>query len=212
VQSLTADEVLTTTRAVRRRLDLGLPVERALLEQCLRIAQQAPSGSNAQPWHFVIVTDAEQRAELGRLYRELAETIMPRPETITSGYAERVDEARRVYRSAWFLAEHLGEVPVHVIPCVEWPRDEPPRPFGAGLWASVIQAAWSFMLAARARGLGTAWTALHLHREQEVAELLDIPYEQVRQVALIPVAHTKGGDFKAGPRQPLEDVAHWDRW
>ena len=78
--------------------------------------------------------------------------------------------------------------------------------------ASIVPATWSFMLAARARGLGTCWTTFHLAHEREAAELLGIPYEAATQAALIPVAYTKGTDFKPGPRKPLGEVIHWDRW
>jgi nitroreductase len=208
----TVDEVLSTTRAVRQRLDLNRPVDRAILRDCLQLAQQAPSPSNEQPWHFVFVTEMSKRAAIGAIYRELAETIMPRPETITGSDPKKVAGKRRVYRSARYLAEHHGEVPVHLIPCVSWRRDGPAPPLGAGPWASVVQASWSFMLAARARGLGTAWTTLHLRRERDIADLLGIPYQDVQQAALIPIAHTDRLEFRPGPRQPLEDIEHWDGW
>jgi nitroreductase len=204
--ALSADEVLATTRAVRRRLDLGRPVERKLLRECLGLAQQAPSGGNAQPWHFVFVTDASKRSRIASIYREVAEEVLPRPETIDE------PDRRRVYGSAWFLVEHLGEVPVLMIPCVSWQRDEEPGVGGPGAWASVLQATWSFMLAARARGLGTAWTSIHLRREREVADLLGIPYEQVRQAALIPVAHAHETAFRPAARGPIEEIEHWERW
>jgi len=204
--ALSADEVLATTRAVRRRLDLGRPVERELLRECLRLAQQAPSGGNGQPWHFVFVTDASQRSRIGSIYREVAEEVLPRPETINE------PDRRRVYGSAWFLVEHMGDVPVLMIPCVSWPRDEEPGDAGPGMWASVLQATWSFMLAARVRGLGTAWTSIHLRREREVADLLGIPYEQVRQAALIPVAYAQETAFRPASRRPIEEIEHWERW
>jgi nitroreductase len=199
---LSADEVLTTTRAVRLRLDLSRPVEREVIEECARIAQQAPSATNTQPGHLVVVTDADQRAEIGRIYRELAEATIPKYEAL---------RPERSFRGEWFLVEHLAEVPVHVIPCVAFPRDAqpavPPSP-----WTSILPLAWSFMLAARARGLGTTWTTIHLHREQEVAELLGIPYDDVRQAALLPLAYTRGTEFKAGRREPVERILHWDGW
>jgi nitroreductase len=201
-----ADEVLATTRAVRRRLDLGRPVERELLRECLRLAQQAPSGGNGQPWHFVFVTDPSKRSLIASIYREVAEQVLPRPETIDE------PDRRRVYGSAWFLVEHLSEVPVLMIPCVTWPRDEGAGGVGPGMWASVLQATWSFMLAARARGLGTAWTSIHLQREREVADLLGIPYEQVRQAALIPVAYAHESAFRPASRPAIEEIEHWEHW
>ena len=110
------------------------------------------------------------------------------------------------------LAEHLHEVPVHVIPCVEGRAEDKPNALVASLYGSIVPAAWSFMLAARSRGLGTVWTTFHLLHEREAAEILGIPYEQVMQVALIPVAYTIGTDFKPGRRKPLESMVHWDLW
>lgn len=205
--NLSADEVLSTTRAVRRRLDLTRPVEREVLEECLRLAQQAPSGSNAQGWHFVVVTDAQTRAALAELWRRGAERyrtfIGPGP----------VDPAQaRIYETVWHLADHLHEVPVHVIPCIEGRIDGARGAVQAGKWASIIPAAWSFMLAARERGLGTVWTSFHLSWEQEAAEILGLPYDEMMQAGLIPVAYTIGTDFRAAPRAPLDTVVHWDRW
>jgi nitroreductase len=200
VLPLTPDELLSTTRAVRRRLDLTRPVEEHVLDDCLRLAQQAPSAGNRQPFHFVVVRDATLRGRIGALYHELAEEYLPRPETIEDA------ARRRVYSSAWYLAERLQDVPVHVFPCVEW-RDAP----GPGQWASVIQAAWSFMLAARSRALGTAWVGMVVRRERPFAELLDIP-EDVRIAALVPVAYTVGTEFKPGVRHPLAAMVHRDRW
>ena len=205
--NLSADEVLSTTRAVRRRLDLTRPVEREVLEECLRLAQQAPSGSNAQGWHFVVVTDAQTRAALAELWRRGAERyrtfIGPGP----------VDPAQaRIYETVWHLADHLHEVPVHVIPCIAGRIDGARGAVQAGKWASIIPAAWSFMLAARERGLGTVWTSFHLSWEQEAAEILGLPYDEMMQAGLIPVAYTIGTDFRAAPRAPLDTMVHWDRW
>ena len=205
--NLSADEVLSTTRAVRRRLDLTRPVEREVLEECLRLAQQAPSGSNAQGWHFVVVTDAQTRAGLAELWRRGAERyrtfLGPGP----------FDPAQaRIYQTVWHLADHLHEVPVHVIPCIAGRIDGARGAVQAGKWASIIPAAWSFMLAARERGLGTVWTSFHLNWEQEAAQLLGLPYDEVMQAGLIPVAYTIGTDFRAAPRAPLDTMVHWDRW
>jgi nitroreductase len=205
---LTPDEVLSTTRAVRRRLDLTRPVEREVLEECLRLAQQAPTASFAQNWHFVVVTDAGRRAALGELWRSVADGYLRRRAAAAAAdpVLARLGDAVR------YLAEHLHEVPVHVIPCVEGRTDGRPAAAQASRWASIIPAAWSFMLAARARGLGSVWTTFHLRHEREAAELLGIPYDRVMQAALIPVAYTMGTDFKPGPRRPLDTVVHWDRW
>ena len=202
---LTPDELLSTTRAVRRRLDLTRPVEREVLEECLRLAQQAPTASYAQNWHFVVVTDAEKRERLAELWRSVAGPYLERRPPPDAQF-ERIGEAVR------HLAAHLHEVPVHVIPCVEGRTEGKPAPLQASRWASIIPAAWSFMLAARSRGLGTVWTTFHLMHEREAAELLGIPYDEVMQAALIPVAYTIGTDFKPGARTPLDTMVHWDGW
>jgi nitroreductase len=205
---LTPDELLSTTRAVRRRFDLTRPVEREVLEECLELAQQAPTASFAQNWHFVVVTDAGLRAALGELWRGVADSYVRR--RAAAAAADPV--LARLGEGVRFLAEHIHEVPVHVIPCVEGRTDGKPAAAQAARWASIIPAAWSFMLAARARGLGSVWTTFHLRHEREAAELLGIPYDRVMQAALIPVAYTVGTEFKPGPRRPLDTLVHWDRW
>src|SRR3954469_4830344 len=199
---LTPDELLSTTRAVRNRLDFERPVEREILEECLLLAQQAPSGSNRQPWAFVVVTDADKRAALADIFRRVAD-----------GYLEKSPvKSGRMVEGVRHLADHLHEVPVHVIPCIKGRTDGGPSAAQAGVWGSIIPAAWSFMLAARSRGLGTVWTTFHLQHEREAAELLGIPYEDVMQAALIPVAYTQGTDFKPAARQPLDSMVHWNDW
>ena len=201
--NLTADQLLSTTRTVRKRLDLTRPVEREVLDECLDLAFQAPSGGNAQGWHFVFVADAERKRAISDLYRKSKAENDP---------AETPPEHQRSMDSSAYLAEHLHEVPVLMIPCIEGRVEDVPLLVQAVLWGSILPATWSFMLAARERGLGTAWTSLHLEYEREVAEILGIPYEQVTQAALIPVAYTIGTDFKSGPRIPKDQLVHWDRW
>ena len=203
---LTTDELLSTTRAVRKRLDLERPVEPEVLEECLHLAQQAPTASYSQNWHFVVVTDADKRAALGELWREVAYPYLQRGDGPREGQMARIGEA------VVHLAEHIHEVPVDVIPCVMGRYEGKSNPLVASVFGSIIPAAWSFMLAARSRGLGTVWTTFHLRHEREAAEILGIPYDEVTQVALIPVAYTKGTDFKPGRRKPLESMVHWDAW
>jgi nitroreductase len=205
---LTPDDVLATTRTVRKRLDLTRPVEREVLEDCLLLAQQAPSSSFAQNWHFVVVTDAGQRAALGELWRGVAGPYLER--RAAAAAADRT--VARIGEAVRHLAEHIHEVPVHVIPCVEGRTDGKPAAAQASRWASIIPAAWSFMLAARARGLGTAWTTFHLRHEREAAELLGIPYDKVMQAALIPVAYTVGTEFRPAVRKSLDTMVHWGNW
>jgi nitroreductase len=206
--NLTPDELLSTTRAVRKRLDLNRPVEREVLEECLRLAQQAPTASYAQDWHFVVVTDAERRAALGELWRGVAVRYLER----RAAAAAADPRIARLGDAVRHLAERIHQVPVHVIPCLEGRTDGAPGAAQASRWASIIPAAWSFMLAARARGLGTAWTTFHLRHERAAAGILGIPYDKVTQAALIPVAYTIGTDFRPAPRKPLDTMVHWDRW
>ena len=203
---LTPDELLSTTRAVRKRLDLSRPVEREVLEECLNLAQQAPTASYSQNWHFVVVTDAGKRAALGELWRQVAYPYLRR------GGGPREGQMLRIGEAVVHLAEHIQEVPVHVIPCVQGRYEGKPNPLTASMFGSIIPAAWSFMLAARSRGLGTVWTTFHLMHEERAAEILGIPYGDVTQVALIPVAYTLGTEFKPGRRKPLDSMVHWDAW
>jgi len=212
VLPLSADEVLTTTRSVRKRLDLTRPVERSVIEECLRIAQQAPSASNRQHWHFVVVTDAAKRKAIGELY--LRARLDSRATRAARPFRteEQASIYPRVSESADYLADRMGEVPVLVVPCIEGRVDQKPLVEQAAVWGTILSAAWSFMLACRARGLGTVWTSRHLAYEREAAEVLGIPYEEVMQAALIPVAYTVGTDFKLARRDPLETMVHWDNW
>ena len=203
------DELLSTTRAVRRRLDLTRPVEPEVLEECLALAQQAPSGGLSENWHFVVVTDPEKRARLAELWRSGGEQYLARRAAAGGTPSEQLV---RIVRSVRHLMEHLHEVPVHLIPCVEGRTDGKPAALQAGTWGSILPATWSFMLAARSRGLGTVWTTFHLAHEEEAAALLGIPYDRVMQAGLIPVAYTIGTDFKPGPRRPLESMVHRDAW
>jgi nitroreductase len=212
VPTLTPDELLTTTRSVRKRLDLTRPVPIELVRECLEIALQAPSGSNRQGWHWIVVTDADQRAAIGDYYQRAVQTYLDSPGAAGNLFtddAERSAVQRRVGNSVRYLGERMGEVPVLVIPCLRAPS------LGTGsqasIWGSILPAAWSYMLAARARGLGTAWTTLHLSYEHEVARVLGLPAD-IRQAALIPTAFSIGTEFTQAQRQPLDEVLHLDRW
>lgn len=200
------DHLLSTTRAVRKRLDLDRPVEPEVVIECLRLAVQAPTGSNRQSWRWVVVTDPAKRAELARLYAEGGADYLK-----AAAGRERDTQTRRVYDSALYLTEILHRVPVHVIPCIHGRTDSGPNVASASLYGSIIPAAWSFMLALRSRGLGSVWTTLHLFREREAAALLAIP-DDVTQVALLPVAYATGGGFKPATRPPVEGITYWDTW
>lgn len=204
------DELLSTTRAVRKRLDLDKPVPREVINECLELAVQAPTGSNSQGWRWLVVEDADKRKALADLYRKGAEGYL-------SGAVDQAEDGgdaqtKRVFSSAMYLMEHLHEVPVHLIPCIEGrPADGTPMVMLGGMFGSIFPAIWSFQLALRARGLGSALTTLHLIHEQEAAELLGIP-DNVMQVALLPVAYTKGTDFKRAERPPVAEITHWNTW
>lgn len=200
------DELLTTTRAVRKRLDLSRPVGREVILECVRLAMQAPTASNAQDWRWLVVTDADKRAGIAEIYRSIG------AEYLAAAAANASDpQTRRVYDSALMLTETLAEVPVHVIPCLQRRIDGSDLLGAASAWASIIPAGWSFLLALRSRGLGSVWTTMHLAKEQQVAELLGIPPE-VTQAALFPVAYTIGTDFRPASRPPAETITCWNSW
>ena len=215
--NLSADEVLTTTRAVRKRLDFDRPVDMSVIMECLEIATQGPSGSNSQGWHFVIVRDADKRAAIARLYQQSFAAYLVGPSQPTKRHLDNPDMAQtqqRVLSSAKYLADNLARAPAYLIPCGNGRIDsgESPHMMQAGFYGSILPAVWSFMLAARERGLGTCWTTLHLKFEKEVAEILSIPFESVTQTALIPIAYTKGTDFNPAPRKSLDNIVHIDEW
>lgn len=213
---LTADEVLTTTRAVRKRLDLERPLDMAEIRECLEIALQAPSGSNSQRWHFVLVTDRNKIRTIAGLYRQAFAEYEAGPAQPTRQHTDDPSMAQtqqRVLSSAQYLAANLDNMPALLIPCTAGRADAPGLPVGiiAGMFGSILPAVWSFMLAARERGIGSCWTTLHLQHEQAVADLLGIPADYT-QVAMIPLAYTLGTDFRAAPRKPLDSVLHLDNW
>jgi nitroreductase len=209
----TADHLLTTTRSVRKRLDFAKPVDLAVVTRCLEIAFQAPTGSNAQGWSFVVVTDADKRRGLADLYRKAFELYANNPDLRPTFSDDdlRMKQLPRVVDSAMYLAEHLHEVPVLVIPCIEGRVENAGTLAQASVYGSILPAAWSFMLALRTRGLATAWTTLHIMFEQDAAKILGLP-EHVTQTALFPVAHYTGSDFKPAKRIPSAQLVHWNSW
>jgi nitroreductase len=204
---LSADEVLTTTRAVRKRLDLSRPVEMSVIKECLEHAMQAPIGGNTSRIRFVVVTDSEKRRALADLYRRFYEDYRSAPPKAHETNPDR----ERLWGSTDYLAEHFHEVPVFVIPC--WPRASGISKMpGHSSGSSVYPAIWSYMLAARERGLGTCMTTGHLIYEREAAELLSIPYDTIAQYCLIPTAYTIGTDFKPTKRSPIDEITYLDGW
>lgn len=210
------DELLTTTRAVRRRLDMDRPVPDDLVRECVEIAMQSPSGSNHMSMEFVVVRDALTRRALGDLYRQCYEVYRNLPgvyiRTIDKGDDASNAQQQRSADSADFLGEHMGDAPVLVVACTRGRTDGMPAMVTSSRMGNVLPAMWSFMLAARARGLGTCWTTVHLFMEQQAAELLGIPFDEVQQVCMTPLAFTKGTDFRPADRPPADSIIHWDGW
>lgn len=200
------DRLLSTTRSVRRRLDLTRPVEREVLLDCVRLAVQAPTGGNAQGWRWLIVDDADTKAALGDLYKRMADRYLS---SYRSG--EMTEQTTRVIDSADYLAEILGQVPAMVIPCIKGRLADTSPISASSFYGSIIPAVWSFQLALASRGLGTCYTTLHLAHEAEARDLLGIP-DTITQVALLPVAYTTGGDFKPATRGPVEHITYFNRW
>jgi nitroreductase len=205
IDAASVDEVLATTRAVRRRLDLDRPVDNELLLDCIDLAEQAPTGGNLGSRRWIIVRDQGVKDQLGELYRTTALPFMTRAAERLRGTG---DAQERVMASAAFLAEHLAEVPAIIIPTIIGRHDGSGRP---GLFDSVIQAAWSFCLALRARGLGTTWVTAALQDEARVKEILGIPAD-LTEIVLLPVAWTKGTDFRRAPRHPARAITSFDRF
>ena len=205
----TIDKLLTTTRAVRRRLDLTRDVGKEIIEECLEIAIQAPIGGNIPKYHFVVLTDPYKKICIADFYRgSIYESYLPYRETIEVTFPEI---EKRWLKSAVHLAEHLHEVPVLIIPCIDG-RDADPSPWTqASKYAQILPTTWSLMLALRARGLGSCWTTFHLRYEKEVAACLGIP-KDVTQAALIPVAYFTGEDFRPAKRIPARERTYWNSW
>ena len=202
------DRLLSTTRAVRRRLDLERPVEREVILDCIGLSQQAPTASNTQKWRWMVVMDAEKRKGIAEIYGRGKQFLAQARADIDAGDAQ----THRVYDSAEWLLDHLHEVPCIVIPCVEGRLPAgAPNGMAAAVYGSIFPAMWSFQLALRSRGLGSALTTIHLFFEQEVAALLGMP-EDVMQIALLPVGYTKGTDFKPVARPGPETITSFDTW
>jgi nitroreductase len=208
--SLDPDQLLSTTRAVRKRLDFSRAVPDPLIRECVAMALQAPSGSNAVTMRFVVVRDEKKRQAVGEIYRQVYAGYKASPAYPgnPAGDPERDEVQRRVASSADYLGEHMGDAPVLVLGCNEG-HDRASALAGMG---NILPGMWSFMLAARARGLGTAWTSMHRAREQDVADVLGIPYDTVAQAVLTPLAFTQGTDFKPAARPDPDAVIRRDGW
>jgi nitroreductase len=214
---LDPDQLLSTTRAVRKRLDFSRAVPDELIRECVSVAMQSPSGSNNMTMQFVIVKDPAKRKAIGDVYKQCYSIYQSMDgvyiRSIDKGEADANAQQQRSADSADYLGEHMGDAPALVIACNMGVRaDGTPGMMTSSLMGNVLPAMWSFMLAARARGLGTAWTTVHLMMEQQVADILGIPFETVQQVCLSPLAFTKGTDFKAAARPSADSIIHWDKW
>jgi nitroreductase len=208
---LRLDELLSTTRTVRKRLDYDRPVARNVIEECIDLAIQAPNGSNQQFWHWLVIDDPATKAQVADLYREgiAAQTAAP-------GWMQHIDytppDQQRIAQSVDHLAQRMHQVPAIVIPVITGIVEGQNLFTQASLWGSILPAVWNFMLALRARGLGSAWTTVHLHRAKEMAALLNIPHDTTTQAGLFPVAYTVGTDFKKAPRRPAREIIQWNGW
>lgn len=205
----TVDRLLSTTRAVRRRLDVDRPVERELILDCIRLSQQAPTASNSQSWRWIVLDDPEKRKQMGELYARGIPLIEAASKNARDAQTERV------YRDAIEFAKRLTQVPIQVIPCLQGqviPADaSAAHAANVSYYGSIFPAIWSFQLALRSRGLGSVLTTLHLAFEAESREILGLP-DDVAQIALLPVAYTKGLDFKPTRRPPPDSITHFNGW
>jgi nitroreductase len=214
---LDADQLLTTTRAVRKRLDFSRPVEDSVIRECVEVAMQSPSGSNNMTMQFVVVRDEAKRQAIGEVYRQCYE-IYRSLDGIYIGSIDKGDVAENAQQSrsassADFLGNRMGDAPALILACNAGSRVEgAPAMMAASMMGNVLPAMWSFMLAARARGLGTAWTTVHLMMEQQVADIVGIPFDTVQQACLSPLAYTVGTNFKPAARPAADSIIHWDTW
>ncbi|MBH67736.1 MAG: nitroreductase [Rhodospirillaceae bacterium] len=205
------DLLLSTTRAVRKRLDLGRPIDSSLIVDCIRLSQQAPTGSNRQGWRWIVITDVEKRKIIADYYRTSAGNYLE--DAKNAAINRNAVQDTKVFESAQYLADNMDAVPVQIIPCIDTshiPFDAPGHKWLA-LGGSIFPAIWSFQLALRARGLGSCITTLHLAYENEISDLIGVP-TSFSQVALLPVAYTKGTDFKPAKRPPVDEIVHWNKW
>ena len=209
-----SDYILTTTRSVRLRLDFDRPIEPEVITECLKIALQAPTASNSQQWQWLVITDSEKIAGIAAIYKDSFEELTRVRANEGPRWAEgdsRASAAEGVTRSATYLANEMHRCPALLIACITGRVEDAGPMAQAGTYGSILPGAWSFMLAARSRGIGMAWTTLHLRDEALSRDLLGIP-EDVTQAVLFPMAYFTGDTFKPAPRVPLDQVVHWNNW
>ena len=206
--NLSVDQALSTTRSVRKRLDLTKPVPRAVIEECLELALQAPNGSNRNNWRWIVMDEPALIAKIGSLYKDVMDEIID---------AKRAEQSNipgtgHVLDAGFNFASRIGTAPALLIPLMKGRADGQTVPEQAGMWGSIVQAVWSFFLALRERGLGSVWTTISLYREKQIAELLGIPFEQHTQVGLFPIAYTVGTEFKRAWRKPVAEVMTYNKY
>ena len=207
--NLSVDTVLQTTRAVRKRLDLSKEVPVDLLKECLNLSLQSPTASGQALTHFVLIGDAEKKEKIANLYRKAFGIYQKEKKTVSTHHPDQ-NSAGRMVDSAQYLAANMHKVPWLLIPVMVGRYKTSLE--CASVYGSILPSVWSFMLAARERSLGTCWTTLHLMFEKEAAEILGVPFDRYTQVALIPIAFSKGTDFKEAPRKDLSNFLHMETW
>ena len=209
--------MLTTTRAVRKRLDLERPVDRAVIEECLDLALQAPTGSNQQRWHWIVLDDPNVIEQASEIYRAAMAQYSADIATGREQYERQTVRAEQISESVAYLRDNMHRLSAMLIPVLVDRfgvlRSDRAQTFHhASQRGSIIPSIWSFMLALRSRGMGSVWTTIHLHREQEMADLLGIPYDTHIQAGLFPIAYTIGTDFRPALRHPAKEVTAYNRW
>lgn len=212
--NLSADELLTTTRSVRKRLDFDKPVERAVIEECLEIAFQAPNGSNMNTWRWMVVDDPALIKKIAEQYRQgTQDYIASLGDAVGEEYAgAAIPGFDGINESVFYLLENMGRAPALLIPLMHGRVENSGTFMQASSYGSILQATWSFFLALRERGMGSAWTTAGLWREKEIAELLGVPFDHYTQVGLFPIAYTIGHEFKKAYRKPFDEVANWNQF
>lgn len=206
MESTAFEHLLRTTRSVRRRLDFERPVEPEVIEACIDVATQAPTGLDREAWRFVVVTEPEKKREIGAVYRQAFESLVADWPRTAPGVEP--PPPRPAYRE---LAERMHELPVLILVCMQGEPDRSDRARQVAFYGSILPAAWSLMIALRARGLGATWTTLHLREEEAAARILGIP-EGVTQTVLLPVAYTKDARLRPAQRKPAREVTFWNEW
>jgi nitroreductase len=223
MSNLDAVQVLTTTRSVRKRLDLDRKVPRALIEECLDVAFQAPNGSNRNSWRWVVIDDPEIMRRAAAIYDASMADFIASPEgqdyqraaaaQLAADKSGRLaEDMRKMSESVDHLRRNMARMPAAVVPMFEGRPERMDLFHQASNWGSVLPAVWSLFLALRTHGLGSAWTTVHILREREMADLLGIPYDEYTQVGLFPIAYTLGTDFRKAARRPVEEVVSWNRF